>query len=265
MTILRVCPYILALLSFAAAFDVGAEAESGQPYLPVCTGYNSSRKDWALSIEVHGDQDRSCEPGSAMMALEERTKPYFTASESIRILGSCCPLPEDALAGPEIIAGTECPPDFVATGAIGIERPDGGDSLLDKRPKFSFYFKCRKINTARYRLGPETNGWEFGPRGDYFKRILGKPWNVAVNRTVRARMPAALRYGLMRSDQHFWEETGCVGHPWGSLLVGRSYLHCTGAKFRQLLLVNENQRRPVLPEHCARLDNIFSGTPRCLE
>ena len=147
---------------------------------------------------------------------------------AVPVFGSCCPLPSsDILLKEQVEVFEQCPEQYIATGfrlgedctripllQYGLCGEGKGHKLL-----------CTKVNTARYQLGEIRNGFFWG--------VSSKRWHES-KFISKQTISAGLRFGLGRVSKYFWRESGCVGDPPGSLLVGKVSKRCRGLLFREL-------------------------------
>lgn len=120
-------------------------------------------------------------------------------------------------------------------------------------------FRCTKINSDRYVLGPVTKGslWGIDSSSAY-------PWKK--RKHIRQNeIPPAIRYGIARGSLHHISHSGCIGDPIGSLLVGRKGRRCKDTLWREVLERSGDKvvKIKLYPE-CRALDNIYSNEPICV-
>ena len=123
--------------------------------------------------------------------------------------GSCCRLPAaDILTDKQFNVNGRCPEGSIATGFRRGEE-----------------IRCTEINKERYRLRREEPGvhWGFGTLQSRESKTVEK-----------AGVPIAFRHALGRRQFQAWFEEGCVGFPWGSLLVSTSPVSCSESGYRLL-------------------------------
>ena len=125
----------------------------------------------------------------------------------------CCPLPaRDILAkGDAVLRGAQCGPDEVATGA-------NGNSLM-----------CSKINTAKYRLGPAQTSCYVG------SGVSGS------SGSANCGLPSA----TLQAMSSAFGSDGCIGSPFGSLIVARTGKNCGDVQAAQLFFSQNNQPVPM--------------------
>lgn len=191
----------------------------------------------------------SCPPHYAVFAAE----PGSTAgggAENVFLRLSCCPLPsEDILTDVKTSSSSVCPEEYVVT-AIQQPEPRAAEVRL----------QCTQINTARYRLGEPTEGLSWGSSSSTWKEK---------HRISKRDVPASLRHALGRLNKFEWRVEGCVGYPFGSLLVGKESKRCHGLSFRELQYRGAKgdppSGRPVqtLP-NCSRLSSKYNPDARCI-
>ena len=163
--------------------------------------------------------------------------------------GLCCRLPrEDILTSERKYTHWECPEDHVLTYA--------GPSL----EKSVLAVTCTKINTERYQLGEPTFGRYLG----FGFTRLGEAKSVS-----KHEIPAAIRHGLERTHFQTWDIDGCVGYPWGSLLVAVNGRHCYQTRFRQLQYKGKDGDPPrgtavTMFPACDQISDVFAPVPHCI-
>ena len=216
----------------------------------ICVGEYGGK--WGRnSRETIVDGVAMCPPGHAIYGTSTVVGSP-AESKYIHVRALCCPLPStDILLQEHLFVEVECPDGFVVTGVSPRQECDTCVGRL----------RCTKIDQSRYELGPETNGSLFSVAP------LDYPWK---EETVRRfdEIPAGIRYGLPRLSQHAWEHSGCVGEPYGSLLVGKRNKRCKGIKFRQLFFAENAGTRKGMPVPmfpvCEKLSSKYSKDPQCI-
>lgn len=224
----------------------------------VCTGFIHHLNRYGTI----GAPDRTpvdeCDEGSAFLAHLEvyrhdagrmRQTPYF---------GSCCPLPPEALTGEAFDGGNECPDGSVAVGA-GMKPWPATGSVSQRE----YYLRCRRVNTARYRLGELSPGWQIGPYADPVEEWWDPLVSGAMHASSLGRIPAQLRAGIFRRSEDRWSYTGCIGHPWGSVMTGRLGQGCGDFRFRELLPLAVGVQGVVQPAACSSITSLGSDA-RCV-
>lgn len=160
---------------------------------------------------------QTCPPNTAFYGIDDPAGIAGPGSK-ISVSGVCCPLPtHDVLTEEVSFAPEQCPDQWIATGV----KRTGADELS---------LRCTKINTARYRLAPGRPGayWGHGDAG----------WKGA-ERIEWDNIPASIREAQGHERAGWHDVDGCVGYPWGSMLVGRSTKYCAGMTFRQLTFTGQ--------------------------
>src|SRR5262249_28000724 len=110
-----------------------------------------------------------------------------------------------------------------------------------------------------YHLGPLTPGVYWGH---------GLSSHFQGNGMELFQIPLAIRYGISRQEYSRWSIDGCIGIPFGSLLVKKAAGHCRDAGYRQLLYNGLPGDPPagtpvtMFPD-CKRMENIFDPTAGC--
>ena len=113
--------------------------------------------------------------------------------------------------------------------------------------------RCTRINSDRYKLGRKQQGFYWKLEGSYPSAGRG-----GAKQIKHHELPAALK-PVSRFNV---EKDGCVGAPFGSLLVEKSERGCGGYYYRPLLFLNGEPVR-IYPE-CNDLAYNQEGLPRCL-
>ena len=89
-------------------------------------------------------------------------------------------------------------------------------------------------------------------------------------RLSRGDIPIALRYGIGRMGFNEWDRDGCVGFPYGSLLVAKSAKGCGKIQFTELEFTGLPGDSPagtpvkMFPD-CSGVDNPFSPFASCVK
>lgn len=228
---------------------------SAQP--KVCTGYLPNVQRWGNRVL----NDQLLCP--AHYAFFGTAKPVGEDGAATALVsGVCCPLPaEDILTNEESFQLASCPIDSVATG---VRQQESEDSLSNDSAR-RFELRCTKINTDRYQLSAPKMGalWGFDlSSGPYF-------WKEDI--TLKASdLPPAIRTGLERHDYQEFSQNGCVGMPFGSLLVAKTGKRCKNFLYRQLQFKGElgdppsGTPVPMFPT-CRYISDPFSPTAECIE
>ncbi len=186
----------------------------GPPY--PCIGFNPGIDRWG---EI--GPDANCPDGYAYLG----TVPMLgiaSPGKYLALMGDCCRIADDILTDTHEYQMESCPADHVATGA----RFEGKD---ERRETWSM--RCTKINTGRYQLAEPSEGYQWGLKKDfrhYLHNVKAIGWS---------RIPLGLRYGIgrVRNAKPGKRRTdGCIGYPFGSLLVSKTHKLCHGIYFSQL-------------------------------
>lgn len=217
---------------------------SDRPGPYICLGYTPRQafQKWGL---VSGE----CPEGYAFLSAERQK---ISANEYGPILGSCCRLPaSDILTAERVEVEATCPDGFVANGARNSALPN----RLEK-PRLV----CARVNTKRYRLGSKTSGVFWG---------ISLALQNRAPMFLREQIPLAIRYGLERFDYGTWENRGCLGKPWGSLVVTLGGEDCVESSYRELQYTGAYSGDPesgtpvkMYPD-CSEIENIFDPTSGC--
>ena len=165
----------------------------------------------------------------------------------VQLEGLCCPLPSnDILTDEHIYSEMEsCPDSYLATGGSGT----CGESCT---------MRCTKINTKKYRLGPEKPSWyvKFKDAG----RLHGQG---SSERIFWEQITPGLRYGVLRVRQAYWASDGCLGVPFGVMLTSKKNKRCDGFLFRELQYLDGVPVK-IIPD-CAEISDPYSPNPECLD
>lgn len=202
------------------------------PYL--CSGYQNGdvRHKFGRSFRLCSDNQVAVEADDADGATAQLT---------------CCPVPPDALVSGADVAvpgGAPCPADHVITGVIR-------DDLSPVK------FRCTRINTERYALGPPQKGLYWG-----------EGFSMRSRTTVlsRGEMPLGIRLAIGRYSMSRWDSDGCVAPRVGSLLAGSPSSECERNVFRELLVRAPSGRlqpQPLTPV-CQSIKNPYDPLEGCV-
>lgn len=219
----------------------------------VCSG-------WLPAVNTHGVVGaesplhiQECPPGEVL--LSERTPAGHPATpRKLAVTGACCPYPPDALTSETVRAAVQCPANHVVTGAI---HPGNGEADL----------LCRKINTARYRLGPARPAVLITERGgeegawNSFLQLFDRGYTGSAR--AWTALPPALRYGLARVATDRWDFEFCTGYPWGSALTGKTLGRGCSFEHRELLRADGTAEK-VFPD-CLAIGSLLRAYPECIQ
>ncbi len=187
----------------------------------ICVGFNPDEQYWGRK----GREETSCSSNYAMYGTAVPAGPSYPP-KAVRFGGSCCPLPsEEVLTEEQVVVPAECPEGFVVTATLPgpLCREFYRFSFCD--PEEGMSLRCTKINTKRYQLGPKTPGILWG--------VSATAWKQG-RHIKRIELPAAIRFGLGRISKYRLTSGGCVGDPYGSLLVAKQSKRCSDLIFREL-------------------------------
>lgn len=215
--------------------------------LIACNGYNSETSTWGDIHPGISNDWSACSPGSAIMAVEHSAGSAAGPAE-VKVDGSCCPLPNDALSDVHVETESSCPEGFVATGV----RAEGSAFLL----------RCSLVNSARYSLSAPTQSVELGGERDFLSRIFLQGLGKLMPRIRREALPVWFRYGVLRTSYSSWG-AGCLGFPFGGVLSGKREKGCAGLEFRRLL--PKHADIPEVMRKCNSVDDPFAKVTRCRE
>ncbi len=213
----------------------------------VCLGYHDApdNREYKWSQRQMND----CPLNHGLIVVDDVTD-NASSAENVLLTGNCCRLPDDDVfvRGPEVLADNLCPPGHIVTG-----------NRFDWREERSQPLICKPINTRRYKLSPPTAGLAFGVTTNWAYRKTGFD---------RFDLPVALRYGALRYNYDSWGRFGCIGVPWGSLLVGKAGPRCEGLRFSELQYAGAPGDPPagtpvkMFPD-CSSIDNVYDPRSGC--
>lgn len=209
----------------------------------VCVGYNPD------GYRVWGETPADCPRGYGALAADDPTAAVSRATTQARVL--CCPLPaKDILTDVHSESESICEDGYVVTGGVA----SYCETCVKK-------LRCTKLNTARYQLGPPIAGAYWGSGLSMFPQF---------SRLNKAAVPPALRFGLGRLGESYWDEDGCVPDRYGALLTSKSDGSCSSYIFRELQYSGTQPGDPpagtpvkVLPD-CVSISSPFDRYPRCI-
>lgn len=213
----------------------------------ICSGFRGDLEEglnWGPTIEP-------CPDGYAFFGQDDPPGGLTPESPAryVGVTASCCRLPyPDILTDHHVYnVMEECPEGYVATGG-GVAERCGSFCTM----------RCTKINTAKYKLGPErsalywTRKWSAVAWGG--GSALKIDWED---------IPVAIRNAVGRTSAMRSDVDGCIGFPFGSLLVRKTRKSCDGFFYRQLLFL-DGKPVPTYPE-CEELDDPRAEYPRCVK
>ncbi len=161
----------------------------------VCVGY------LPLARKHKWGEVSECPPNYAVIS---------TLRDSRQQVDACCRLPHpDILTERRIFTPGPCPEDSIVTG---FEYPS--------------MFQCTTVNTDRYRLVGDAKGVHWG---------FGRARHEEEYSIQKTDIPISFRGALGRKSFQHWDHEGCVGYPWGALLVSRSHGGCGSEQYRRLV------------------------------
>lgn len=177
---------------------------------------------------------RPCPPHHAIFGTDDAGGEHSQGpGRYVPLIAACCPLPRsDILTDEHLYSVSEdCPDGYVMTGTTA-------SGCLD-----FCEVRCTRVNGDRYRLGVPVPSAYWSRTGSMVRGGFGGARKVALD-----EIPGAIRVGIMRRAisggppraQAEWsdrwaDDDGCIGIPFGSLLVGKRKKSCDGFIFRQLL------------------------------
>lgn len=215
----------------------------------ICTGFQdfTGRRPFWGTVGEEG-----CPAGyAAYGAVRPGRISSFAPGEAVPLHAVCCPLPAaDIFSGKETMTRDECPEGYVMSS---------GNNLF-KCQDCEGWVQCREINKERYQLGPMTPG--------VLATTFQRPWREERFLPPYA-IPAGLRYGLLRLGLYSFDQTPCLGYPFGSLLTAKRGKRCYSFIFRQLQFRGQAgdppQGTPVLTyAQCDAISDLFDPAPACI-
>lgn len=227
-TLLRLTTFVpeaLALFGvFVTVHLLSALAFAETPIPRECIGFNPEAGNWdSVGIEAGGSVEQFCPKGYAYMSADFTTGTKRPAA-NIPMRGRCCPLPRGVLTEQTEFALEHCPDNYVATGARAEHQLPpcvNGWALCEHEwIHIGQYLRCTAIDTSRYQLGAPAQSLSIGFRERFDLSTLRREY------TTRSRIPLGIRYGIGRENRYRLTRGGCVGYPWGALLVGKRGKFC---------------------------------------
>ncbi len=237
--------------SIAFALALAATAWAQEPAHPKpCLGYNPFVHDWGFNWK---SDVQICAGSYGYFSLKNprQAGPW----ERVVLSDNCCPLPTDDMLLPaRFVTIDTCPENFIITG---VQRGGG------KMNWGGVLVHCVRLNTERFQIGAKVPGVFWGVSSELALWYRSLPRNV-----MRANLPASIRYGVGRRGLTDWDISGCVGIPYGSLLVSLGGRRCADYLFARV----DYRGRPgdppagtpvaMLPP-CDRLSDIFDEHAVC--
>lgn len=273
--VLMMCTVLCCTLPARAWAEPGSDAESSVGIAapvpsadawdpPVCTSFEMATTQSGKSDNVV----ESCPTGSAFVGESALNSTAAKAFQATVLIGSCCPLPPDALTTVRHLFFGSCPPDSVVTGLRSF---NARAKEIDEPAMPTNLFECTFINTARYQLGApglavRITTLPYGVDRTLGKALLGLEQHLT---SSWGRIPPGIRYAIARIDHSGRDVHSCAGYPWGSLLSGRADTSRCGFAHRQLQYVGRNgdpvRGSPVAiyPE-CDAIEDPHGPQPRCI-
>lgn len=260
---------ILAALFVLLYAQPSCLAETQKLHTPKpCLGYNPELEIWRQAgvFLTYAKDPLNCPTGYAFVGVR-RAIGQFTEPRFISVMGDCCPMPEDALTDKHVYEEQSCPAGYVVTGSkvLTKQSPDCDMSKYDCRQlwirKAVKLIRCTKLNSKRYQLGSANPGIHWGWGIDFSE--------TNQKRITRRKIPAGLRYGLGRFSRIGWSLRGCVGSPWGSMLVEKQSKYCSGHLFSQLEYIGQigdpPQGTPVqVVAECSEVSDPLDPNAQCI-
>ena len=258
------------LLVFACAQRSKAEpiaTDTEDRGLAVCSGYDAAHDRWGpWGKKPDEDGEDDCPADQAFLAHSYVSGSRWRPINTFEIAGYCCKIPNGVLLNEHMFVSEECPDDYVVTGGRveNVSAVSGNDTHQSQR----YLLRCTRIDRTKYTLGPSTRGWQVTLVQDFVDQVVHwLRFGVPERTTTRSRIPMALRYGLFRVGPTRWDEDGCIGYPWGSILTGRTNKHCAGHIFRELLYRGTSSATSVpvkMYPDCIALSSPFDVNPSCI-
>lgn len=167
-------------------------------------------------------------------------------------LGTCCRLPaDDILTSESSWTSQQCTADTILTALRQRERQKGEKDIVTTE------IRCTKINTARYSLSSAYPGHSYGEGGSL---------SMAPEEIDRSRIPLAYRGAFGKSSEGVFDNDGCVGQPWGSVLTAVKGKDCKKLEFRTLLERDPQGILTPIPMYpqCQELSDPYDPSRGCL-
>lgn len=255
--VLWACAVLVPLLVYQLVFAPMPLPEGEVVYAEgvgrVCNGWNSDAKEMGASWVP-------CPKGYAIYAVDDPGGGRAGGPpQYVPVKGSCCPLPfEDILTDEHLYnVYDDCPDGYVATGGISyFRRETAADAVANwANCGDKCGMRCTKVNTEKYTLGKPVPAvywvreWSSAMAGYGFSARAGLE-----------DVPPAIRYSLGREDSYKNDNDGCVGYPYGSLLVSKRKKSCDGFLFRRLLY-KDGSPVPMFPK-CTDVKDRDSENPQ---
>ena len=216
-----------------------------------CIGFNPENGSWGAQLRP---TTHLCPKHYAFFGAAKPLSP--NRDRRAAALGQCCPLPaEDILLDREVFMVDSCEEGMVATG---VRVPPASESAQAE-------IRCTALNTARYQLGKAAPGalWGFD--------LASAPYFWKEHLVLKAAdLPPAIRAGLARHDFREFSANGCVGLPFGSLLVAKYGKRCKHFYYRELQYRGAPNDPPagtpvIMYPRCRYIADPFSPEAKCIE
>ncbi len=209
----------------------------------VCLGYSPDIKDWHRpSAEI------KCPAGYAILANSDSagSDHLYGPSGYISVFPHCCRLPYDDILTDkhEYNVLESCPDNSVATSGMA----DCGANCT---------MRCTYINTKKYKLEGETQAAYVADPEQMPQGGRGTADYLSLS-----EVPVALRWVVTREGFNTFSSDGCVGLPFGSLLVRKSAMECSGYYYRRLTF-KDGTPVSVVP-NCDAISDIYDPNAKCL-
>lgn len=214
----------------------------------VCNGFAPLNSQSGV-VGEWGERFGNCPPGYAYYANQDPGGARPPGGAAIPVTGSCCRLPfDDILTDRHVYDVLErCPDDSIVTGT-GVDK---FGTCIEH-----CVVRCTYIDTSKYRLGEE--------RSAYYWRIpaVGTTSGGGSAGTLSLTdIPLAIRIGVARYSHSRFDTDGCVGIPFGSLLVRKESRNCDGFFYRQLFFA-DGTPVPMYPR-CDRISGLYEPNSKC--
>ncbi len=262
MASLRLFPSIFRLNLFAVSVlwlvNVFTDPTLAQESVPsiqpkICVGWYPDQRTepWRNSLAA-----RPCPKDFAVFSTRMTGGvSRWAEPQAVPLLPECCPLPsEDILTGEQVSTTSICPKNFIVVAGS-----DACNFVSDKS-QCTEQILCEKVNTQRYQLGEVRSGIYWGVGVTRWKQE---------KQVMHSHLPLGMRYGVGRIGPFSWTVQGCVGDPFGSLLVGKTSKRCHGQSYQRLEYRGQKGDPPqgtavqMFPA-CTKISSEFEESPQCI-
>ncbi len=264
------------ILALSCCNAVAAADVQVVPEAQICLGYDPENDSWGAKgiVADHKgwryaglDEHGWCPKGHAFVSVR-RPSGRRRDGAHIPVVGTCCPIPRGVLLDEHSYDATRCPANSIATGVqveqgstAGKKCEQGNEKCREQILKESYLLRCTKIDRERFQLGPSRAGLNWGWYRHFTNQF--EQW------TTRNLLPVAMRYSIGRINKHWWQHGGCIGYPWGSILVQKHGKGCPDFQFSQLQYRGKAPDPPAgtpvqLFPNCSSLSSRFDPQATCI-